>query len=68
MDEYVPIQFEFQYRHGVGLSQLKSPNSWWFRGGDTSFTEWLDTGLRDPVWDVIRKKGPVAFDVAEEFV
>lgn len=68
VDEYLQIQFEYQYRYDAELSQLKSPNSWWFREGETSFAEWLDAALCDPIWDVIREKRPVAFDLAEDFV
>lgn len=66
--EFVQVQFEYHYQDDAELSQLESPDSWWFRDDETSFVDWLDATLRDPVWDVIRKKNPVAFDVTKDFV
>ncbi|WP_210574238.1 hypothetical protein [Streptomyces sp. GESEQ-4] len=68
VEEYVQVQFEYQYHYDAELDQLKSPDSWWFRDGVTSFAVWFDSVLRDPVWDVIRKRVPVAFEVTEEVV
>ncbi|WP_405910221.1 hypothetical protein OG742_42090 [Streptomyces sp. NBC_00828] len=66
VDEYVQVQYEYQYRHDAELSHLKSPDSWWFRDDGTPFAEWLAAAMRDPVWDVIGKKTPVAFEVTED--
>ncbi|MCF1599423.1 hypothetical protein [Streptomyces muensis] len=68
VDAYVQIQFDYRYPCDSELSRLKSSNTWWFRADGTSFAEWLDAALRDPVWDAVRQRNPIAFDVTEDFV
>ncbi len=65
---YLQVQFEFRYRIDSELKSLQSYHSWWFREDGTSFDEWLKLVKRNPVWEVIRAKIPVAFDVSQDLV
>ncbi|MEU0248766.1 hypothetical protein ABZ192_31490 [Streptomyces sp. NPDC006235] len=63
---YSQVQLEYRYRIDTDLRSLQSHNSWWFREGGDSFDEWIQAVERDPVWEIVRDKAPVNFNVSQE--
>ncbi|MFG3659379.1 hypothetical protein [Streptomyces sp. NPDC047706] len=63
---YSQVQLEYRYQADAALRSLQSHNSWWFREGDTSFDEWLESVKREPIWGIVRDKSPSGFDVSQE--
>ncbi|WP_432065285.1 hypothetical protein [Streptomyces sp. C10-9-1] len=64
---YSQVQLEYRYPVDADLRSLESHSSWWFREGGMPFEEWLESVERDPVWQVVREKNPVGFDISQEF-
>ncbi|MFD8230332.1 hypothetical protein ACFV20_00295 [Streptomyces sp. NPDC059696] len=62
---YSQVQLEYRYQADVDLRSLESHNSWWFRESGTSFSEWLESVKRDPLWGIVRGKLPIEFSVSQ---
>jgi hypothetical protein len=63
---YSQVQLEYRYQVDADLRSPQSRNSWWFREGEMSFDEWLESVKLDPVWGIVRDKAPSGFDVSQE--
>lgn len=65
---YSQVQIEYRYRVDKDLESLRDHTSWWFRGGEMSFGEWLDSMQHNLVWTVVRGKTPLDFAISQELV
>jgi hypothetical protein len=65
-EAYSQVQLEFRYRVNVDLEAVEGRESWWFRSDPMSFDAWLDSVESDPIWEIVRRKVPVEFDVSQD--
>lgn len=65
---YSQVQIEYRYRADKDLESLRNYTSWWFRGSEVSFEEWLDSMRLNLVWTIVRGKTPVDFAISQELV
>lgn len=65
-EAYSQVQLEYRYRVDSDLDPIQGHSSWWFPESQTSFSEWIESVKRDPVWGLVRGKMPAEFDVSQE--
>jgi hypothetical protein len=64
-EAYLHVQLEYRYRVDADL-ESQSAHSWWFRGQQDPFEEWLGRVERDPIWGLVGGKTSTEFDVSQD--